>query len=97
MCFFRFVSIEFFFFLSMVSVIRSKTRKKNEREREVRQSMRERREYHSLREERCCFFLFFADASVLHWPPPALVFLSFSDDGRGQKNDDLVDVGRCNW
>lgn len=27
-------------------------------------------------------FFFFADASVFHWPPPALVFLSLTDDSR---------------
>lgn len=43
-------------FLSIFSVIRSKSRKKNEREREVCKSVRERREYHSPREERCGFF-----------------------------------------
>lgn len=44
------------FFLSIVSVIRSKIRKKNAREREVRQSVRERSEYHSPRRKKMLFF-----------------------------------------
>lgn len=84
------IDVNRIFLVDLVSVIRSKiVSKKNEREKEF-VNAGTARILAPRRKTR-----FFVDASVLHWPPPVL--LSSTDDNRGQKSDDSMNTGRCNW